>query len=91
MPVRSEPVKPVRLCALGVAIRQQREACHLTQKQLAKRAKLRESQVGLLESGRRYPCWDVLCALSAALEIRLSLLIHQAEDLQRGSPACGPA
>jgi hypothetical protein len=32
-----------------------------------------------------------LCALSAALEIRLSLLIHQAEDLQRGSPACGPA
>lgn len=81
MPARSKPGETVRLCTLGVAIRQRREACHLTQEQLAERANLHESYVSFLENGRRYPCWDVLCALSAALEIRLSLLIREAEDV----------
>jgi hypothetical protein len=37
--------------------------------------------VSVLENGHRYPCWDALCALSAAFEIRLSLLIGMAEDV----------
>ena len=82
MPARSRAVETARLCTLGIAIRQRREACHLTQEQLAERANLHESYVSFLENGHRYPCWDALCALSAALEIRLSLLIGMAEDLQ---------
>lgn len=82
MPARSKSGETVRLCTLGVAIRQRREACRLTQEQLAERAHLHASYVSFLENGHRYPCWDALCALSAALEIRLALLISTAEDLQ---------
>lgn len=70
-----------RVRGLGAAIRQRREECHLTQDQLAERAGLHDSYVSFIENDRRYPGWDVLCALSAALDIRLSHLIREAEDL----------
>jgi transcriptional regulator with XRE-family HTH domain len=43
------------------------------QEQLAERASLHDSYVSVIENDRRFPSWEVLCALSAALEIRLSL------------------
>lgn len=81
MPTQAKPRDGVRIHGLGVAIKQRRKQCQMTQEQLAERAKLHESYVSFLENGHRYPCWDALCALSAALEIRLSLLIRAAEDL----------
>lgn len=77
----SKPADAPRIGSLGAAIRRRREECQLTQDQLAERAGLHGSYVSFLENERRYPCWDALCALSAALEIRLSLLIGKAEDL----------
>jgi len=81
MPAQSTSRGASRIRGLGAAIRQRREECHLTQEQLAERASLHDSYVSFLENNRRYPCWDALCALSAALDIQLSLLIRQAEEL----------
>jgi transcriptional regulator with XRE-family HTH domain len=81
MAAQAESRDGTRIRGLGAAIRQRREECQLTQEQLAEQAGLHDSYVSFLENDRRYPCWDVLCALSAALDIRLSLLIRQAEDL----------
>jgi transcriptional regulator with XRE-family HTH domain len=76
----SKPADTPRIGGLGAAIRLRREERQLTQDQLAERAGLHSSYVSFLENERRHPCWETLCALSAALEIRLSLLIRRAED-----------
>jgi transcriptional regulator with XRE-family HTH domain len=70
---------------MGTAIRRRRKKCDLTQEQLAERSGLHISHISFLESGRRHPSWQSLCALSAALGIRPSLLMREAEDLE-GSP-----
>ena len=77
-----KPQPAPRIHDLGKAIRMRREECGLTQAQLAELAALHCTYVSLLENARRYPCWKVLCALSTALEIKLSALIRCAEDLQ---------
>jgi len=76
-----KPKLAPRVRGLGTALRQRREECGLTQAQLAERAELHCTYVSHLENARRYPGWQVLCALSTALEIRVSLLIRRAEDL----------
>lgn len=84
------PQRTPRIHDLGTAIRMRREECGLTRAQLAERAGIHVTYVSHLEAERRYPGWQVFCALSAALEIRLSLLIRRAEDLQLPNGARGP-
>lgn len=81
MPAQSKSRDTPRIRGLGAAIKQRREERQLTQEQLAERANLHDSYVSFIENNRRHPSWDALCALSAALEIKLSLLIREAEDL----------
>lgn len=71
-----------RRIGIGAAIRRHREKCKLTQHQLAARVGLHCTYVSFLENERRYPSWPVLCDLSAALDIRPSSLIRDAEDLR---------
>jgi transcriptional regulator with XRE-family HTH domain len=80
MPVELEAPSAARINGLGAAIKRHRQACHLTQAQLAAQAGIHVTYVSHLEAGRSHPGWEVLCALSAALEIRLSDLIRKAED-----------
>jgi transcriptional regulator with XRE-family HTH domain len=81
MAAQAKPRDRMRIPGLGAAIRKRREECQLTQEQLAERAGLHDSYVSVIENDRRFPSWEVLCTLSAALDIRLSLLIGEAEDL----------
>jgi transcriptional regulator with XRE-family HTH domain len=81
MPANSEFRGTPTIRGLGATIRRRREERDLTQDHLAERARLHSSYVSFLENGRRYPCWNALCALSAALEIKLSILIREAEEL----------
>jgi transcriptional regulator with XRE-family HTH domain len=81
MAAQAKPRDRTRIRGLGTAIRKRRKECRLTQEQLAERAGLHDSYVSVIENDQRFPSWEVLCALSAALEIKLSLLIREAEDL----------
>lgn len=66
---------------LGPAIQRHRERCRLTQTQLAERAGLHSTTVSHIENERHYPNWPALWDLSAALEVRPSLLVRDAEEL----------
>lgn len=66
---------------LGPAIQRHRKRCRLTQAQLAERAGLHSTTVSHIENERRFPSWPALWDLSAALEVRPSLLVREAEEL----------
>lgn len=79
MPVEAKAPGTPRISGLGRTIKRRRQERLLTQAQLAERANIHVTYVSHLETDRSFPCWEVLCALSAALEIRLSALIREAE------------
>lgn len=54
---------------VGIELRKARRAVGLTQEQLASKAKLHPTYIGLLERDKRSPSLDVFLQLCAALEI----------------------
>lgn len=81
MAAQAKPRGKTRIPGLGAAIRQRRKECHLTQEQLGERTGVHSSHVSYIENDLRYPSWEALCALSVALDLKLSLLIREAEEL----------
>ncbi len=67
--------------AFGLAVRRARSGLGLTQQQLAEQADVDRSYLSELERGNRNPTLTVQVRLAAALEIRLSDLIQQAEEM----------
>lgn len=65
---------------LGNAIRLCRAQRNLTQAELARRAKISESYLSLLEQGRRDPTFSTLTRIAKGLETPMSLLIFLAAD-----------
>lgn len=70
-----------RACrALGKRIREIRGASELTQEDLAVSSGLHPTYISSLETGRRNPTLNVLCALARALKVPLSELVDGLED-----------
>jgi len=62
---------------LDTVLRQLREQKHLTQEELAKRAKVTRSHLSLLEAGhRKNPSLDVLKRLARALGVSVAELLE---------------
>ena len=57
---------------LGKVVRQERQARHLTIKELGDKAGLSEIYVGEIERGQKYPSAKVLESLAKALEIEMA-------------------
>jgi DNA-binding XRE family transcriptional regulator len=62
---------------VGNELRKARHAAGLTQEQLASKAKLHPTYIGLLERGKRSPSLDVFLQLCAALEISPLLFLKR--------------
>ncbi len=67
---------------LGRALRQLRVEREMTLEALAKASDLHWTYLSGIERGRRNPTLKVLAAVAAALDIKTSVLIRLAEDLQ---------
>lgn len=80
--------------ALGMAIRERREAAEISQEGLAGRCGLHRTYVGGIERGERNVSFANLLRLAAALDMRMSELLLEAERLEvaraRGQDAAGP-
>ena len=60
----------------GQNLARQRRASGLTQEELAVRAAVHRTQVGLLESGQRQPRIDTLVKLAGALSVDAGVLLE---------------
>lgn len=65
--------------AFAIAVERHRLALGLSKTELASRAGLHQTYVGLLEKGKRSPSVDTAQALAKGLGLRLSDLIEEAE------------
>jgi len=65
--------------ALGAAIRRLRHERGLTIEALAFASDTHPTYVSGIERGRRNPTWNVLCALTRALDVPVSTLARMAE------------
>ena len=75
----NEPKRDLSL-RVGVAVRRYREHAALTQAQLAKKAEVAQSEISLIEQGKRSRL-TTLDRVAVALDRRLSDLIRFAEDV----------
>jgi transcriptional regulator with XRE-family HTH domain len=78
------PLPPDR--ALGLAIKELREARGLTQEELASRANTTVGTVSRLESAKSAPAWATVMQVIDALDVSLSELARAVEKARR-SPA----
>lgn len=67
--------------ALGETIRRHRVIAKLSQEELAERAGMHRTHVGLVERGLRSPTIATLERISRGLEVRASRLVTEAEEL----------
>lgn len=68
---------------IGRVIRQERQARHLTIKELGDKAGISEIYVGEIERGQKYPSAKVLESLAAALDLDMSELLElMAEEIR---------
>ena len=68
---------------LGKVVRQERQARHLTIKELGEKAGLSEIYLGEIERGQKYPSAKVLESLAKALEIEMAEFFElMAEELR---------
>lgn len=79
------PAKPLSK-RFGTTIRRHRMAADVSQEQLAERAGLHPTYIGMVERGIRNPTLDVAERISKALGLELSVLISEsvAERSKRG-------
>lgn len=69
---------------LGKVIRQERQARHLTIKELGDKAGISEIYLGEIERGQKYPSAKVLESLAQALEIEIAEFFELLADELRG-------
>src|SRR5437763_12853005 len=70
---------------LGKVVRQERQARHLTIKELGDKAGLSEIYVGEIERGQKYPSAKVLESLANALDLDIADLLElMAEEIRYG-------
>lgn len=55
----------------GSRLRELREEAGLSQAQLAAKAGTKANTVARIERGERIPCWEIICAFAAALDVDL--------------------
>ncbi len=67
--------------AFGKVIRKLRLSKNLTQEDLAFDADLDRTYISLLELGQRSPTLDTQILLSHALDVQLSVILHEMETL----------
>jgi len=70
---------------VGSVIRELRKQRKLSQEQLALRADLTTSYIGMLERGLKSPTVDTLEKLSSALEVNIAELFHSSEKSKNDS------
>ena len=78
MPRRDDPQ-----IGLGKAIRKLRNAKDLSQETLGHRADIHPTWISHIESGRINPTWGNVRRIARGLDVPLSKLAAQAEDLER--------
>ena len=66
--------------AFGIALRQQREKCNLSQENLGFESGYHRTYISLLERGIKAPSLTAIFNLSKALKIKPSELIHSVES-----------
>lgn len=67
--------------AFGIALREAREACHLTQEELAGRADYGPNYISLLETAKRQPTVSSILAIEAALSLSPGELVKRTHAL----------
>jgi transcriptional regulator with XRE-family HTH domain len=68
--------------AFGEVVRSRRKTVGLTQEELAERAAIHPTYVGLVERGERNPSLDVAARIANALDVTLAELIARSESGQ---------
>lgn len=64
-------------------VEKHRKAKGLSKAALAEKAGLHQTYIGLLEKGARSPSLDTAAAIAQSLDLTLSALVIEAEDLAR--------
>lgn len=67
----------------GKEIKRRRDACGLSQEEIADRAGVHTSYISQLERGVKSPTLGVICRLANALEVLPSVIISSVDDLHR--------
>jgi transcriptional regulator with XRE-family HTH domain len=75
--------------SFGDVVRAQRNKLGLTQEQIAERAGVHPTYVGMVERGERNCSLDISGEIAKALEVKLSQLIDEAEVLNRKHTGAG--
>jgi transcriptional regulator with XRE-family HTH domain len=73
--------------AFALVLEQQRVAKGLSKQELAQRAGLHQTYIGMIERGVSNPSLDTANAIAEALEVSLSELILQAEKVRQRADA----
>ncbi|MDT8068210.1 MAG: helix-turn-helix transcriptional regulator [Terriglobia bacterium] len=68
--------------AFGIAVRKIRTERGISQERLAELADIHRTYIGDVERGTRNVALVNMCKIAAALDIRLSVLMHEAEKLR---------
>lgn len=75
--------------AFGEVVRSQRKSARITQEELAERAAIHPTYVGLVERGKRNPSLDVAERIAIALGTSLANLIILADAARKASEKGG--
>jgi transcriptional regulator with XRE-family HTH domain len=75
------PPSAPSVASLGLAVRQLREECGLSQERLGQLTGLHRNYVGGVERGERNPSFTSLLSLAGGLGVRPSELVARAETL----------
>jgi transcriptional regulator with XRE-family HTH domain len=73
--------------SFGVVLRNRRKAVKMTQEKLSERADVDVKMIGRIETFIRNPSLNLADSLANALDVPLSKLIQEAEDLRREKSA----
>jgi len=73
--------------SFGVVLRNHRKAVKMTQEKLSERADVDVKMIGRIETFIRNPSLNLADSLASALDVPLSQLIQEAEDLRREKSA----
>ena len=73
--------------SFGVVLRNRRKAVEMTQEKLSERADVDVKMIGRIETFIRNPSLNLADSLANALDVPLSQLIREAEDLRREKSA----
>lgn len=79
MAVRMDRSNERLVAAFAAVLRERREAAGMTQEDLAERADVSARFVSFLETGKRQPSLSALSAISAGLDISMTVMVADIE------------